>query len=59
VAPLVGFGAGLALLIAAVAVYEGMRLSWRLAVVAAAGALGFWLLFVRLLGVEQPASMFF
>jgi hypothetical protein len=58
VAPLVGFAPALALLIAVVALYEGMRLSWRLAVVAALGALGFWLLFVRLLGVEQPASMF-
>ena len=59
VAPLVGFGPALALLIAVVAIYEGMRFSWGLAVVAAAGALAFWLLFVRLLGVEQPASMFF
>ena len=59
VAPLVGFGPALALLIAAVALYEGMRLSWRLPVVAAAGALAFWLLFVRLLGVEQPASLLF
>ncbi len=59
VAPLVGYGPALALLIAAVAIYEGMRFSWRLAVVAAAGALAFWFLFVRLLGVEQPASIFF
>ena len=59
VAPLVGFGPGLALLIAAVALFEGMRLSWRMAVVAAAGAFAFWLLFVRLLGVEQPASLWF
>ena len=58
VTPLVGFGPALALLIAAVAIYEGMRFSWRLAVVAAIGALAFWLLFVRLLGVEQPASLF-
>jgi hypothetical protein len=58
VAPLVGFGPGLALLIAAIAMYEGMRLSWRLALVAACGAFVFWLLFVQILGVEQPRSMF-
>jgi hypothetical protein len=59
VAPLVGFGPALALLIAAVAVYEGMRFSWRVAVVAVGGAFAFWLLFVQLLGVEQPRAPFF
>jgi putative tricarboxylic transport membrane protein len=58
-APLVGFAPALALLIAAVALYEGMRPSWRMALVAAGGALAFWLLFVRLLGVEQPAAGLF
>jgi putative tricarboxylic transport membrane protein len=56
VAPLVGFGPALALLIAAIAVYEGMRPSWRVAVVAVAGAVAFWLLFVQFLGVEQPRA---
>ena len=59
VAPLVGFAPALALLIAAIAIYEGAVPSWRTALVAIAGALGFWLLFVRLLGVEQPQSLFF
>ena len=59
VAPLVGFGPALALLIAAIAIYEGAVPSWRLALVAVAGALVFWLLFVQLLGVEQPQSLFF
>jgi hypothetical protein len=59
VAPLVGYGVALALMIAAVAMYEGMRPSWRMAVVAAAGALAFWLLFVQLLGVEQPTGLLF
>jgi putative tricarboxylic transport membrane protein len=59
IAPLVGFAPALALLIAAVATYEGMRPSWRMAVVAVAGAVVFWLLFVLLLGVEQPRSIFF
>lgn len=59
VAPLVGFAPALALLIAAIAVYEGMRPSWRVAVVATAGAIAFWLLFVQILGVEQPRSLLF
>jgi putative tricarboxylic transport membrane protein len=59
VAPLVGFAPALALLIAAVAIYEGMAASWRLIMVAASGALAFWLLFVQLLGVEQPAGLLF
>jgi putative tricarboxylic transport membrane protein len=59
VAPLVGFGPALALLIAAIAIYEGMQPSWRVAVVAAGGAFAFWLLFVHILGVEQPRSLFF
>jgi putative tricarboxylic transport membrane protein len=56
VAPFVGFGPALALLIAAVAIYEGMRPSWRVAAVAVAGAFAFWLLFVQILGVEQPRA---
>jgi len=59
VAPFVGFAPALALLIAAVAVYEGMRPSWRMAAVAVSGAIAFWLVFVQLLGVEQPASFLF
>jgi len=59
VAPVVGFAPALALLIAAVAIYEGMRPSWRMAAVAVTGAIGFWLVFVQLLGVEQPASSLF
>jgi putative tricarboxylic transport membrane protein len=59
VTPLVGFAPALALLIAAVAVFEGTRPSWRVAAVAVAGAFAFWLLFVQILGVEQPRSMFF
>jgi cell division protein FtsW (lipid II flippase) len=58
VAPLVGYLPAIALLIAAVAVYEGVRPSWPLALTAIGGAAFFWLLFVWLLGVEQPISMF-
>lgn len=56
VAPWVGFALGVALLILAVAIYEGERFSARLALVAAACGVGFWLVFARLLGVEQPVS---
>jgi putative tricarboxylic transport membrane protein len=56
VAPFVGFGPALALLIAAIAIYEGMWPSWRVAAVAVAGAFAFWLLFVQILGVEQPRA---
>jgi putative tricarboxylic transport membrane protein len=59
VAPIIGYLPAITLLIAAVAVYEGMRPSWILLVTAIGGAIGFWLLFVWLLGVEQPSSMFF
>jgi len=58
VAPLVGYPAAAALLIGSVALYEGMAPSWRLVAVACAGGLLFWLLFVVLLGVEQPTSRF-
>ena len=56
VSPLVGYGPAVALVIAAVAVYEGTTPSWRTAAIAIGGAVVFWLLFVQLLGVEQPSS---
>ena len=59
VAPIIGYVPALVLLIAAVALYEGARPSWRLAAVAVLGAGGFWLFFVWLLGVEQPSSLLF
>jgi hypothetical protein len=57
--PLLGYAPAIALLIAAVALYEGMSPSWRLAAVAVGGAAAFWLLFVELLGVEQPSGPLF
>jgi putative tricarboxylic transport membrane protein len=57
VAPLVGFAVGVAALIVAVALYEGERPSPKLLAVAAAGGVGFWAVFVRLLGTEQPAAL--
>jgi putative tricarboxylic transport membrane protein len=54
--PLVGFPGGIAALVIAVALYEREALSFKLVAVAAGGGLGFWLVFVRFLGTEQPAS---
>ncbi len=56
VAPLVGFAAGIAVIVVAVALYEREPLSPKLLGVAIAGGVGFWLVFVRFLGTEQPAS---
>jgi hypothetical protein len=59
VSPYLGYGPAVALLIAAVATYEGMKPSLRLLGVAVGGAVAFWLLFVRVLGVEQPTGLLF
>ena len=59
VVDILGYAVSIALLIAGVAWYEGLRLSWRLATVAVAGAVLFWLIFVRLLEVSQPAGFLF
>jgi putative tricarboxylic transport membrane protein len=55
-APLVGFPFGIAALVVAVALYEREALSIKLVAVATGGGLGFWLVFVRFLGTEQPVS---
>jgi putative tricarboxylic transport membrane protein len=55
-APWIGFAAGIAALVVAVAAYEGERLSAKLVAVAVAGGIGFWLVFVGGLGTEQPAA---
>jgi hypothetical protein len=59
VATVAGYWPALLLLLIAVPVYEGMKLSWRLAVVAAGGATFFWLVFGYVLGVQQPEGMLF
>jgi putative tricarboxylic transport membrane protein len=55
-APLVGFPVGIAALVIAVALYEREAPSIKLVAVAAGGGIGFWLVFVRFLGTEQPLS---
>lgn len=59
VALALGYVVGLAFLIAAIACYEGIRPTWRLAAVAFGGAAFFWVVFVRLLGVAQPRGILF
>ena len=59
VATVAGYWPALLLLLIAVPIYEGMKLSWRLAAVAAGGATFFWLLFGYVLGVQQPQGMLF
>jgi hypothetical protein len=54
-----GYTLALFLLLVAVALYEGRRLSWRMAAVAAGGAAFFYVLFELVLGVRQPESLFF
>lgn len=58
VAYLLGYAAGLAVLIMVVAIYEGARLGWSLAAVAVGGAAFFYVVFVKLLGVAQPPGLF-
>jgi putative tricarboxylic transport membrane protein len=55
-APVMGFALGIAGLMVAVAVYEGERLSIKVLSVAGLTGLGFWAVFVKGLGTEQPAS---
>lgn len=58
VAYVLGYVAGLVVLIVGIAVYEGARPSWSLLAVAVGGAAFFYVVFVRLLGVAQPPGLF-
>lgn len=55
----VGYVIGVALLIATVALYEGAPRRWTVPVAAIGGALLYWAIFVKLLGVNQPVGMIF
>lgn len=59
VLPLAGYAVATALLIAAIALYEGAAWSWRVPATAAFGGVLFWLLFNKLLGVGQPSGVLF
>ena len=58
-ADFLGYWIALLLLISVVAFYEGMKFSWRSALVALGGATFFWLLFSMLLGVRVPEARLF
>jgi len=57
VAPWLGYIVSIAALIAATVYYQGGGLSRRSVAVALCGALFFWLLFVRVLHIAQPAGL--
>ncbi len=59
VASVLGYWPALVLLLIGVPLYEGMKPSRRVAVVALGGATFFWLLFGYVLGVQQPEGMLF
>ena len=54
--PWLGYVVSVALLIAGIALYEGARRNWVLPAVAIGGALVYWAIFVKLLGVNQHAG---
>ena len=55
--PFAGYVVCVALLIAAVALYEGAARSWVIPAAAIGGATLYWAIFVKLLGVHQPAGI--
>jgi putative tricarboxylic transport membrane protein len=57
--PYVGYLAGVALLIGAVALYEGAPRRWTIPAAAIGGAVLYWAVFVKLLGVNQPVGTLF
>ncbi len=56
-APWLGYLPSIALLIAGTAWYQGGTIDRRVALVAAAGAVFMWLLFVAFLGIPQPSGV--
>jgi hypothetical protein len=57
VVPIIGYAAGVAALIAATAWAYGASLNVRTTIVAMSGAAVLWLLFVWLLGIQQPPGL--
>ncbi|NTS33316.1 tripartite tricarboxylate transporter TctB family protein [Phyllobacterium sp. BT25] len=54
--PFVGYVIGTALLIGGIALYEGAPRTWVVPVAAIGGGIFYWAVFVKLLGVHQPAG---
>jgi putative tricarboxylic transport membrane protein len=57
--PFVGYIIATALMIAAVAVYEGAPKTWVIPAAALGGGVFYWAIFVKLLGVHQPMGSIF
>lgn len=57
--PFVGYIIATALMIAAVALYEGAPKTWLIPVAAIGGGVLYWAIFVKLLGVHQPMGSIF
>lgn len=57
--PFVGYPIATALLIAAIAIYEGAPRTWVLLAAAFGGGIFYWAIFVKLLGVNQPVGSIF
>jgi hypothetical protein len=57
--PFVGYIAATALLIGAIAIYEGAPRTWVVPTAAVGGGLLYWAIFVKLLGVNQPMGSLF
>ncbi|AYD03653.1 tripartite tricarboxylate transporter TctB family protein [Neorhizobium sp. NCHU2750] len=54
--PFVGYVVSTALLIGAIALYEGAPRTWVVIAAAVGGGVLYWAIFVKLLGVNQPAG---
>jgi putative tricarboxylic transport membrane protein len=52
-----GYIPALAVMVLAVSLYEGLPFGWQPVAVATGGWVVFWLLFVKLLGTEQPQGL--
>lgn len=59
VVDVLGYFVTVFLLLAGIALYEGLKPSWRLFAISFAGAALFWLLFAYVLGIRQPAGLLF
>ncbi|CAN7621215.1 tripartite tricarboxylate transporter TctB family protein [Rhizobium sp. LjRoot254] len=57
--PFVGYILATALMIAAVALYEGAARTWVIPAAALGGGVFYWAIFVKLLGVHQPMGSIF
>lgn len=57
--PFVGYIVATALMIAAVAIYEGAPRTWVIPAAAIGGAVLYWAIFVKLLDVHQPVGSLF